>query len=498
MAYKNKRTGEILSDTEYRARFGGAGKVEKPTITPQAPEQQPKEPLGKKIAKGAYEISGAKSMVDLARMPGRAGVGTILATKESQALSANRKQLADYTTNLIKIAREEQDPERVNKLNKIIADNFKVMGKVFEEEKAQEKEIPTQKEIAGTTLKAGMTATAYGTGMPKTIKGAMAQAGALGAGFGTAEALKEEKDPKEIAKQAFGTALASAITAGVVKAGTEKIIKPILQKYPEKLYNSALKATNKLIRKKKTGVDVLIKEGHFGTLGQIAGQVEQGKIAVNKQINSKLVNITEKIESKKVISLALIKLKKKFGATYTKPQVQEIVNKLPIADLLEKKELTLVEANTLRTQTDKILRETYFMSDIQAPIRREALGAISNTLRRTIQKASGTGKEFATYAGYIRSEKLIDKAVAHSDKYFGIGLKDLIIGSAFGMKGGVPGGIAAVATKKIAEAPITKTTIAVGLDRLNKLVQKMPIDKMGKVSRVAVLNLISKLMGDSD
>jgi len=43
-----------------------------------------------------------------------------------------------------------------------------------------------------------------------------------------------------------------------------------------------------------------------------------------------------------------------------------------------------------------------------------------------------------------------------------------------------------------------RVTTIIKLDRLNKLVQKMPIDKMGKVSRVAVLNLISKLMGDSD
>jgi len=458
----------------------------------QEKEVKPQEGILSKIGKGAYEISGAKAFIDWTQLPSKV-LETKIEIETSKGLSESRKKLADLTTKLVKQWRTEKNPTRKEKLQRIITDNFKQMGMVFEEEKEAESRMTTPKQALGTTIKAGATVAAYGAGVPTTTKAFMGQAGVIGAGLGAGEALEQGKDIKEVAKQAFLTGATSAITAGVLKVGSEKVTK-ILKGAPTKLYNSALKATKKLIKQKKTGVDVLIKEGHFGTLGTITGKIESGIQNIESIIGQKLSGATGTIRSSDVMDEAVNRLRSKYGSLYTQEQVENMILKSPIADLIEKETLTLVEANALRRQLDRMLRESFFLREGESALSREVSGAITNILRRMIQKASGTTDEFATYAGYVRAQKLIDNAVAHTDKYFGIGLKDLVL------IGAVPGtgfaDVGAVAIKKGLESATAKTGLAVGIDRLNQLISKMPTDKAGKISKIAILNLIKRLTAE--
>lgn len=352
---------------------------------------------------------------------------------------------------------------------------------------------PTAKQLAGDVLQVGATIGTAGIGGAGVGLGKTAlQIGGSGAVAGFGKGFSEDKNLTDSLKEAFVTGITSAGTVGVLGLAGKGISK-IAQKAPERLYNDALGITQKVIQAGKSPSKKMIDEGVFGSLGSIWKQSKTAITELDNVIDKKLVNSKGIIESKKIINTAKESLYSKFSSSYGKKEIDDVISKLPISDLTNKKSLTLVEANNLRKQLDKILGESFFLSDKQAPLIKEATGILSGLLRNNVKKLSGTETEFSKLASYIRADKVVSRAIAITDKSFKLGLRDLLFGGLGGTVGGIPGIVGGVVAKKALESPYIKTGTAIGIDRINKFIQKIPTDKAGKISRTLLLNAIKEI-----
>lgn len=349
--------------------------------------------------------------------------------------------------------------------------------------------IESLEEAIGAGVQIGLTVITPQIGASPTIAGKAAQFGALGAGFGAGKALEEGAGPAEVIKQTFISGLTGAAVGGavgVVGKGTRALV----QKAPERLFNSALKITQKVNQATRSPSKALIDKGVFGTLGRIKRDVLQGINNSNAKIEQLIRGSQATVKSKQLINQAVKELQSKFGASYNRTQLNDTVRKLPIARLLGKSNITINEVNRLRMQLDRQLGSRFFLSQSQAPLTKEAMGVMSHTLRNTVKNTlPSTRKVFADFSTYLQAEKAVNRAIAISDKKLGFGLFDLILGTGVGATGGLPAAAGAVAARKALAAPATKTTSAILLNKLGKI----PVDKAGKVAKTAVLNLIKEI-----
>lgn len=352
--------------------------------------------------------------------------------------------------------------------------------------------LVTKKEVIGSAAQTALNIGTAGLGGGSMLS-RVGQGGAIAAGLGAAKSFEQDGSAKDIARDAFVSGLTGSVTVGALSV-LGKGIQAGLSKAPDKLYNSALHVSQKLIEAKKSPAKLLADKKLFGTTGSLLRQVKSGIEKSNSAIKSKLSNSTAKVSSSEIVEEAKIILKKKLGAVYNESDIDKAIKNAPVARLREKVSMTLEEANELRQQLDKILGERFFISDSQAAFSKEVGGTISNVLRKKIQGLSGTQKEFAELSVFLRAERLLNKSIAQADKRIGIGLTDIILGSAFGFGGGgIPGAATAVGVKKVAESTLGRTSAAVVISQLNKAIQSAPVDASGKVSKAFILNLVKEL-----
>jgi len=353
--------------------------------------------------------------------------------------------------------------------------------------------IKSTKEAIGVGTQIGFTALTGGLGKAATIAGKAAQFGTLSAGFGAGKALEEEKSAGEVIKQAFISGLtgaATGATVGIASKGFQTLTKGL----PKRLFNNALKVSKQIEQKSKSPSEALINKGMFGSLGRIKSQAQQGINQANAKVNQLLQGAQSTLKSKQIVNEMVDELGKKFGAQFSRKQLQQTVNKLPIARLLGKKNITLQELNLLRQQLDRTLGDKFFLLSGQSAIKKEAMGIATKVLRNTVKKTlPSTRPIFQDFATFVQTNKLIDKAMAGVGSKFKIGLLDIGGAGVGGAIGGLPGAAVGVGARRVLESPVTQTTAAVLLNRLGKI----PTDTAGKIGKIAVLNLIKELTNQS-
>lgn len=333
------------------------------------------------------------------------------------------------------------------------------------------------------------------------ILGKTARFAGLSASSGGGSSLAGGNDIKTALTDAFKAGLTGAAigaTAGLIEKGAKTVTSVV----PERLYNNALRVTQKIEMAGKSPSRSLLDSKTYGNLGQIRRIASDNIDDANRIIDERLAANPTSIESKKIIERVNDVLVKKYGSAYTPQQLNEIVNSLPAADLFKKPVLTLREANKLRSQIDGILGDRFFFSQGQNPISRNALGVVANELRGTVQNLSGLQPEFKKLSTYITTKKLTDRAIAIADKKFGLGLIDVIsgaggavIGASSGdsigdrLKGAALGATGLILGEKIFRSPAMQTKAAVVLDQINK----MPTDTAGRISKATITKLLGEL-----
>lgn len=351
--------------------------------------------------------------------------------------------------------------------------------------------VSSAKEAIGTG--AELTGTFMPIGKAASLGSKIIQGGVASSLMGGGRAMQEGKNTQETIKQAFMQGLTGAATIGVM-SGVATGVKNVAKKLPERLYNSALQVNKKMLAQGKSPAKMMIDKGHFGTMGSIIKTSENKIQELDKVIDTKLANSTRIIDAKIVKSEILKRLQSSFGQTHSKSELNEIISNLPL-NALKKGKIHIAQVNALRVQLDKMVGKSYFMSDRQAPVIKEALGSATNSLRQLVQSNSDTGKEFYELSRYIKARDLALDAAAQADKYWGIGFKDLLFGTmaGIGTGGSWVAGTGVVAAEKMARSPFMKTGLAVGQNTINEFMKKLPTDGMGRVSRTAVLNALKEL-----
>ena len=317
------------------------------TAAEQPTEEQPKDSLAKKVGKFAYEASGAKSMMDVGALPAKAAIETPRAIEMSKALSENRKALADYTTQLIKMVREEEDPERKEKLNKIINNNFNIMGKVLEEEKTEEEAMLTQKEILGTTAEAGLTAAIYGGVGAGTAglgaKTALAQKAAAGAAIAPSfYAAHQLKEGEEITK---GGIVTSAIIGAAAPIAIEGA------KVAARFFGGILKRAGGLLTGKGKEVIETIIERPLAAREGMRGESSEVLEGMGRDVRTAVQGLKKEAQKKYADALEKLPTKAPVGTQWGAKKTTVLVGEGAESELIE------LSTQGVKSKLTTILRE---------------------------------------------------------------------------------------------------------------------------------------------
>ena len=351
------------------------------------------------------------------------------------------------------------------------------------EEKYKEEGIgakPTAKQLAGDVLQVGTTLATGGIG-GAGAKGALGIAklagkvGAMGAVSGLGAGLSEDKSTADSLKQAFTAGLASAATVGVLSV-SGKGAKLALEKLPERLYRSATKLQSESAKS-------LLDAKKFGTLGQIKGYVEKTGEELNKTITEKIAMKNGQIKSDKFLKNIVAKIKSEWKGV-SSAKIKSALKNADIEPFLQNKSVDFLTADSIRRKlggTASWAEKTRFGESVKETIWKEIVN--------TIRPATGTTKEFAQWAPLVQANKVLKKTIQNQGKRV-VGLTDILVGTGVGVGGGIVPGVLSVVAKKAIESPLAMTGAAVGLNELNKLISKLPTDKVGRISRVALINLL--------
>lgn len=342
----------------------------------------------------------------------------------------------------------------------------------------------------GTGLEAGSTVATGATGVPETVTGTAALFGGTSALNSAGAALSEGDDAKDTAYKSFIGGLTGAATGGVFK-GAGMALDSLTSKLPTALYNNVLKISKNMISSGKSPAEFLANNGTWGTLGSILNESKAGIDEMNAAVAPKLDGVTDKIESQSIIDGAVVRLQKEYGSMYSTAQLEDTIRGLPINQLTTNESLDAKTANQLRSQIDSSLGSRYWLTQGTTPVSKDALAAVSNELRGTIQKVSDTSTEFSTLSKWIRTAQGAQKAIDTADQKFGLGFKDLLYTAGGFAAGGPVGGIGSLAAEKVMQSPVFKTGLAQVLTKVGGLAT----DQAGSISKTAVMNLLNGLIG---
>jgi hypothetical protein len=363
------------------------------------------------------------------------------------------------------------------------------------------------KKVSGDLL--GIGATLGGAALPGTgsvVKNAL-QLGALGAASGAGGAMSADKNSGDIFKSAL---ISGTIGAGVslVASGAGKLASTITKKAPAKIYNTAIKTplqeTKKaILYKGETLGEELIKRG-------VKGNDDKLFTYAIKQVEGNENRLQEILKkSKQTLSRAELEpyLDDLISTKQATPGLAEDVDK--IRNVLKEfpEQIPIAEANQIKRNLYRALDDVAFKVDPSLSTKKEAMKAVARGIKTEIENKTageagegvvrGINKELQVF-GSLKNRAL-DK-IARANKNNLIGLGDLgraAIGGVVGgattgdFKGAVTGAALGLAGKT-AGSTLAKTNVAVRLSQLGKVIDKLPIDNAGRISKTALITLIGK------
>lgn len=362
------------------------------------------------------------------------------------------------------------------------------------------------KQVAGEAIEAG--ANIASAAVP-AIKGASATAriaktaavtGALGAATGASEGFKSDKSPKEILKQAAVSGTVGAVLGGAFRAAGEAV-SAITKKLPSQVMNTTVKTplddTRKAITYNgKTLGDEMVARGIRGSDRSILGK-SVAELNKNEQTLQELLsNSSATVKRGDLVAYVdpvVAKLRATPGLKADADAVAAILKEVP-------EEFSVAQANVFKRNLYDALDDVAFKIDPNLSVKKMAMKALAKGLKDQIEKQTaqeiGEGVikninlELSVY-GRLKNQ-IVDK-IARVNKNNLLGLTDVGVGVAGAVAGGAPGVAATLAGKKILSSTAVRTNIAVGLDKLGKVIDKLPTDSSGKIGRSALMSALRSL-----
>lgn len=351
---------------------------------------------------------------------------------------------------------------------------------------------PPAKQVLGDVVGAGLAvATLGGAGMAGKIGARILKTGAIGAGLGAAGAAKEGQD---ITKSAL---IGGAVGAGIpiVGAALSKTGVALSKTLPQSIMQSAIGQSKKQLLAGKDVSEFALKKVRFGTADRLIKKSQSSIEQLNGVIQKNLTTGTAptvRILKNEIIADVAKKINSSGGAITTK-EVSDIIGKLaPQAKgLLDKKSMSLAEANRLRSLLDKTLGDRAFLTT-QLPFNKDVLKSFANIAREKVKTLApeGTRNLFSELSKEITFRDAISSKYAGKARNEVINAFDVMIAGGGFFGAGAPGAVAAFAGKKIAQSAVGKTTTAVALNKLTKL--EPILQKLAPAERTILLEVLAE------
>lgn len=361
---------------------------------------------------------------------------------------------------------------------------------------------PTPAQVVGSAAASALLPASLAIGGGATVAANAGRFGALAASSAGAESLARGNGPEQVAIDAFK----GGLTGAALGAGTKIVgnaINAAAARTPEALYNNALKVTQKLKMAGRSPAEFLKDKGVWGSLGTFKKAAQEGIEAEEAAILPKVAKAAGGLTYQDVKAAALTNLSKTLGNLYSKPELEALVDRVPLAALRDAKGLAPWTAvNEVRSSLGKLVGDTRWLTTNPTE-NVQATQAVYRALASSLQKATGTVDEFARLSQWVRTAKVVDSTIAKADSKYGLGLYDILSGAGGAAIGGITsegdigkrlkdaaiGGAAGLALERTVNSPGLKTGLAQIISRVGTL----PTDAAGKISRAAVLQLIASL-----
>jgi len=174
--------------------------------------------------------------------------------------------------------------------------------------------------------------------------------------------------------------------------------------------------------------------------------------------------------------------------------IQQVANRVRLSrrqevfDLMDKPELTYAELNNFRRLLDhEILGSRAYEGDAVSSAIRGSIKDLARVARNTVKRNTPTEPFFSDMSELINARKLLVNAAAKAEKKGLVGISDLAVALA------IPGGkfdIPAIVARRAVMHPAVQSGFAIGLDQLADLIEKIPADAAGRISRESIILLI--------
>lgn len=311
---------------------------------------------------------------------------------------------------------------------------------------------------------------------------------------------------KDILKSAF---ISGTIGAGIslVASGAGKAISSLTKKAPAKIYNTTIKTplqdTKKAILYKgeTLGQDLVkrgIKGSDEGLFKQAISQIDENEDKL-QSILSKSKHVISRGEIEPYLDDLISTKQATPGLLEDAEKVRAILKEFP-------EEIPIAEANQIKRNLYRALDDIAFKIDPNLSTKKEAMKAIAKGIKTEIEnKTAGEAgvdvvkninKELQVF-GALKNRTL-DK-IARLNKNNLLGLGDMFAIGSGATIGAVTGGSSIVGAgvveglKRASQSTRVMTNVAVGLDKLGKLVNKLPTDSAGRISKTSLIQLMRKL-----
>jgi len=338
----------------------------------------------------------------------------------------------------------------------------------------------TSKQVLASGARTALTFATAGMGTPAKL----APRVALHAGLGAAEAgLGQVSRGEEVSPEVVGAGAALGAFIPEAFRGVGNLINKLTKKLPSRLMNSAVKPTNPNLGQQ------LVDRGLMGTeddmLKKSLDKISNNEFKLDEFLQKKEGAIT----ADKVIS-TLDDLKLKYKSS---PKVLKLINK-EIKDWVVQDSYTPLEANVQKRILYETLGDRAYRAGVKHSAQVGVLKQLARGFKEGIEEIIPEVTPINTELGvYSQARKALTKRVANLNKQqLGV-WGDIMVASGGGLFAGIPGGLAAIAVKRGAEAGLVKTTVAGGLSKLGKLIEKLPTDKAGRIGKSALMNLLAQM-----
>ena len=419
------------------------------------------------------------------------GVTAARATGSISELQEEQKEtidLEDKVRNIFKTGTPEQK-ERIKKLlseKDTIAESIEEVGT----------EGLTGEEVLASAAQTGLSVVGLRGGLPigRTFLQKVATGAATGAAFGGTESLKEGEG---IVSGAVKGGIAGGILGGLLAVASKALIAGT-KKLPIRLEKSILRQSAQDLAAEASGkkpilAEQLLEKGLKGSDEAILDKATRALSAHEQELQKHLERNQKTLINVPRLNRAFDEITRRKQNIYGEKGI-EIIRQFK--EMLKAKgdKITLAEANQLKRDIYKELTESAFNADV-LPTGKEVLRTLASAIRKEMGNVSSKITNInAEEQFYIRLIDNLERRLNQKGKLNVLGLSDTIFAGA-GISSGEPiiaAGTAAI--KRAVESTQFKSRAAIRLDQVGKLIEKIPTDTAGKITKTAVMNALADLV----